>query len=111
MIEGSFFDGIPAGADAYIFRHIIHDWNDDQCGHYFPLSSSCSIVAVLPAMVSVPLRSLPSFLATLIVTVPFPTPLAPDVTVSHDALLAAVHAHVLPVVTATEAVPPAGATF
>jgi hypothetical protein len=31
VIEGSFFDGIPAGADAYVFRHIIHDWNDDQC--------------------------------------------------------------------------------
>ena len=31
VVEGSFFDGIPAGADAYIFRHIIHDWNDDEC--------------------------------------------------------------------------------
>jgi hypothetical protein len=31
VIEGSFFDTIPAGADAYVFRHIIHDWNDEQC--------------------------------------------------------------------------------
>ena len=30
FIEGSFFESIPAGADAYIFRHIIHDWTDDQ---------------------------------------------------------------------------------
>lgn len=25
---GSFFDAVPEGADAYILRHIIHDWDD-----------------------------------------------------------------------------------
>lgn len=28
--EGNFFESIPAGADAYMFRHIIHDWTDEQ---------------------------------------------------------------------------------
>jgi hypothetical protein len=28
---GSFFDGVPAGADAYVLSHVIHDWNEDQC--------------------------------------------------------------------------------
>jgi O-methyltransferase domain/Dimerisation domain len=28
--EGSFFETVPAGADAYLFRHIIHDWTDEQ---------------------------------------------------------------------------------
>jgi hypothetical protein len=28
---GSFFDRVPAGADAYILSHIIHDWNEQQC--------------------------------------------------------------------------------
>lgn len=28
---GSFFDGVPAGADAYVLSHIIHDWNAEQC--------------------------------------------------------------------------------
>lgn len=28
---GSFFDRVPAGADAYILSHVIHDWNEDQC--------------------------------------------------------------------------------
>jgi hypothetical protein len=28
---GSFFDGVPSGADAYLMSHIIHDWNADQC--------------------------------------------------------------------------------
>jgi precorrin-6B methylase 2 len=28
---GSFFEAIPAGADAYSMRHILHDWTDDLC--------------------------------------------------------------------------------
>ena len=28
---GSFFESIPAGADAYTMRHIIHDWQDEMC--------------------------------------------------------------------------------
>jgi len=28
--EGSFFGEMPTGADAYILKHIIHDWSDDE---------------------------------------------------------------------------------
>lgn len=28
---GSFFDAIPAGFDAYFMKHILHDWDDDDC--------------------------------------------------------------------------------
>ena len=28
---GSFFEGIPTGADIYILSHIIHDWRREQC--------------------------------------------------------------------------------
>lgn len=28
---GSFFEPIPAGADAHIMAHIIHDWDDEHC--------------------------------------------------------------------------------
>jgi precorrin-6B methylase 2 len=31
LVGGDFFASIPAGADLYMFRHIIHDWNDEQC--------------------------------------------------------------------------------
>jgi predicted transcriptional regulator len=31
MASGNFFESIPAGADAYSMRHILHDWQDDQC--------------------------------------------------------------------------------
>lgn len=28
---GSFFESVPAGADAYILSHVIHDWTPEQC--------------------------------------------------------------------------------
>jgi hypothetical protein len=27
---GNFFESVPTGADAYLLRHIIHDWDDDK---------------------------------------------------------------------------------
>jgi cyclopropane fatty-acyl-phospholipid synthase-like methyltransferase len=30
VIEGNFFESVPAGADAYLMRHVIHDWTDEQ---------------------------------------------------------------------------------
>lgn len=29
LAKGSFFEEIPAGGDAYLLKHIIHDWSDD----------------------------------------------------------------------------------
>lgn len=31
LAEGSFFDSVPAGGDAYVLKHIIHDWDDEPC--------------------------------------------------------------------------------
>ena len=31
-IGGDFFREVPAGFDAYLLKHIIHDWNDNDCG-------------------------------------------------------------------------------
>lgn len=28
---GDFFEGVPAGGDAYLLSHIIHDWDEDRC--------------------------------------------------------------------------------
>ena len=65
-------------------------------------------VNVMPAIVRVPLWALvPVLAAALKATVPLPVPLAPEVTVSHDALLTAVHAHPAPAVNVTLPVPPA----
>jgi hypothetical protein len=57
VIEGSFFENIPAGADAYLFRHIIHDWTDEQsiqilghCRKVIPATGKLLIVdCVIPA--------------------------------------------------------------
>lgn len=27
---GDFFKEVPSGGDAYILKHVIHDWNDEQ---------------------------------------------------------------------------------
>jgi hypothetical protein len=29
--SGSFFETVPAGGDAYLLSHIIHDWSEEQC--------------------------------------------------------------------------------
>jgi len=29
-VAGNFFTSVPAGGDAYIMKHIIHDWDDDR---------------------------------------------------------------------------------
>jgi len=31
VVEGDFFGSIPEGADAYIMKSVIHDWDDDRC--------------------------------------------------------------------------------
>jgi hypothetical protein len=49
-------------------------------------------VKVSPAIVSVPVRAAPGFAVALNRTCPLPVPLAPEVIVSHEALLVAVHA-------------------
>jgi len=31
FVPGSFFDGVPKGADAYLLKNILHDWDDARC--------------------------------------------------------------------------------
>lgn len=31
LVGGDFFKTVPAGCDAYVMKHIIHDWDDDRC--------------------------------------------------------------------------------
>jgi hypothetical protein len=53
---GDFFEAVPAGHDAYLLAHVLHDWNDDQaiailrkCREATPAGSRLLIVeAVLP---------------------------------------------------------------
>jgi len=70
----------------------------------------CTTVTVWPATAIVPDRDGPLVDAAVNVTVPDPLPVAPEVMVIHEALLALVHAHPPPAVTATLPLPPAGGT-
>ena len=61
----------------------------------------------MPAIVTVPVRDVvPAFAPTLTVTLPFPLPEVPDVTVIQATLLSADHPHEVPAVTPTVNVPP-----
>ena len=31
VMAGNFFANVPSGGDAYIMKHIIHDWDDESC--------------------------------------------------------------------------------
>jgi len=33
IAEGSFFDAVPDGGDAYVLKNVIHDWPDDEAVH------------------------------------------------------------------------------
>lgn len=30
VVDGSFFESVPSGGDAYLLKHIVHDWGDDE---------------------------------------------------------------------------------
>ena len=30
-VAGSFFDGVPAGGDAYLVKSVLHNWDDERC--------------------------------------------------------------------------------
>jgi hypothetical protein len=30
VVPGNFFEGVPGGADAYLLKHVIHDWDDER---------------------------------------------------------------------------------
>jgi ubiquinone/menaquinone biosynthesis C-methylase UbiE len=32
IIGGDFFENVPAGGDAYLLKHILHDWDEPRCG-------------------------------------------------------------------------------
>jgi hypothetical protein len=31
LVAGSFFESVPAGADAYLLKNVLHDWDDPAC--------------------------------------------------------------------------------
>ncbi|HEU5295543.1 MAG TPA: methyltransferase [Burkholderiaceae bacterium] len=31
LVSGSFFDALPEGADAYLLKSVLHDWDDERC--------------------------------------------------------------------------------
>ena len=41
LVAGNFFESVPAGADAYMLKHILHDWDDARAiSDHFELPKS-----------------------------------------------------------------------
>jgi hypothetical protein len=63
VVAGSFFDAVPPGCDAYIMKHIIHDWDDANAARILGLCrdaiSAAGKVLVVDSLV--PPRGVPSF--------------------------------------------------
>jgi orsellinic acid C2-O-methyltransferase len=63
VVEGDFFESVPEGADAYIMKSVIHDWDDERCGTILEncrqaMSSGGKVLIVEPV---VPPKVKPSF--------------------------------------------------
>jgi hypothetical protein len=70
---------------------------------------ACVTVKACPAIVSVPVRLLPGLAVPATVAVPLPLPVAPETTVSQDALVTVVHVHPVAIETAIGAPGPPAA--
>lgn len=52
LVAGSFFDGVPAGADVYLLKSVLHDWDDARCAeilhrcHSALTSSSARLIVI-----------------------------------------------------------------
>jgi hypothetical protein len=65
VVGGSFFESVPAGADAYLLKHVIHDWDDERaatiltrCRAVMPADGRVLIVeGVYPARIDHSLQS------------------------------------------------------
>jgi O-methyltransferase domain len=63
VLCGDFFTSVPAGCDAYVLKHILHDWDDARCERI--LSNCRAAMApggrVLVVEMVVPPPGIPSF--------------------------------------------------
>jgi hypothetical protein len=63
IVAGSFFEAVPPGCDAYVMKHIIHDWDDADAAKILGLCRDAAGPSgrVLVVESVVPPRGVPSF--------------------------------------------------
>jgi hypothetical protein len=95
-------DRVSAASESVMFNRL--SWNVQVV--------PCVTVNVCPAIVTVPVLAFVGLAATAKVTVPFPFPITPDVTVIHESLLTTFHVQPLAAATLTVGpTPPAALTL
>jgi hypothetical protein len=56
LVAGSFFESLPTGADAYVLKSVLHDWNDERCT---AILATCRAAMTPPATLLVVERVMP----------------------------------------------------
>jgi hypothetical protein len=56
LLAGDFFESVPAGADAYMLKHILHDWDDARA---IRIVSNCRRAMARDAMLLIIERIVP----------------------------------------------------
>ncbi len=56
LVSGSFFEGVPAGADAYVLKSVLHDWDDARATE---ILASCRKAMAQTAMLLIVERVMP----------------------------------------------------
>ena len=63
VMAGNGFDAVPAGAEAYFMRHILHDWDDERC---IRLLRNCQVAMASEGKLLVCERILPTWQPVLV---------------------------------------------
>jgi orsellinic acid C2-O-methyltransferase len=56
LVAGDFFDGVPDGADAYLLKFVLHDWQDEECSR---ILDRCRAATSMDAQLLIVERLLP----------------------------------------------------
>lgn len=43
IVHGDFFTAVPAGADAYLLKSVMHNWDDEKCGTILSICSKAMV--------------------------------------------------------------------
>lgn len=69
LVEGSFFDAVPGGGDAYLLSRVLHDWNDERAAAILcnirRVAHSGAAVFIIERLVDLPVPGLETALSDL----------------------------------------------
>lgn len=55
-VGGDFFESVPGGGDVYLLKHILHDWNDEECVRILQCIRKAMAPAARVVVAEIPIR-------------------------------------------------------